>query len=165
MTRATSQAEAPDAPPKLHFRSTAHPGHQPAALVYARAMVRPLAAVMLPLMLFALAAALQGLVLWPYLAWGAPAALVAAWGWARFQLRRTPAEVRIRFAADLPVAVRSARDVLRGAPLQWHRLGRLRTSREALRLDLGDTSHRLLRRRWPTDEALLEALQRIRQDA
>lgn len=146
------------------FRSTAHPGGASVALAYSQAMVPPLAATLIPLMLFALAAVLTGRRLWPYFFWAGPPALAVAWAWARFQMRRVPAEVCVRPAQNA-AAVRSVHDVLHGTLLTWHHAARLRTEREAhestaLRLDLGDTSHRLLLDRWPEADALREALHR-----
>ena len=141
------------------FQSTAHPQGASAALAYSRAMARPLGATLIPLMLFALAAALTGHRIWPHFFWASAGALVVAWGWARFQLARTPAEVRVR-PDQQNAALRSVRDVLRAAPPDWRPALRLRVEHTALRLDLGDTSHRLLTSRWPQAEALQEALRR-----
>lgn len=157
------QTAAPSVPARgdaeVFFHSTAHPEGRPAALVYSRAMVGPLNVLLVPLMLFALAAVLLGQRIWPYFFWACVPALLLAWAWARFQLGRLPAEVNVR-PAQGEAAVRSVHDVLHDRPPVWHRAARLRLEREALRVDLGDTSHRLLVSRWPQAEALSEALRR-----
>ena len=140
----------------------AHPDGASTGLIYSRAMVSPLAATLVPLMLFALAAVLMEQRIWPYFFWAGPLALVVAWGWARFQLSRRLAEVQVR-PTQGTAAVRSVHEVLHDTPPVWHWAARLRIEREAhestaLRLDLGDTSHRLVLSRWPQADALQEAL-------
>ncbi|PSQ81722.1 MAG: hypothetical protein BRD46_01410 [Bacteroidetes bacterium QS_8_68_15] len=161
MPHTTTQDEAKTEAkaPALCFRSTAHPGDASAAAVYSRAMVRPLGAALTPVMLATLAAVLAGQRIWPQFVWGMGLALTAAWSWARFQLSRTLAEVQVR-ADRRTAAMRSVRDVVRSADPEWRRLVRVRTERvpPALRLHLGDTSHRLLTHRWPQADELRKAL-------
>jgi hypothetical protein len=143
------------------FRSVAHPGEASAALVRSRAMVRPLVVTFVPVMVAALAATLAGQRIWPHLFWSAGVALTLAWGWAEFQMRRTPAEVLVR-SAQQAAAVRSVHGILRGDAPNWQPLVRARPERmpAALRLSLGDRTHRLLGHRWPRLDALEDALQR-----
>jgi hypothetical protein len=141
------------------FHSRAHPEGDSAALVYSRAMVPALGMTLIPLMLFALAGVLLGQRIWPYFFWAALPAPAVAYGWARFQLGRTVAEVRAR-PDQQAAAVRSVRDVLHEAPPAWQHAVRLRVERDALRLDLGDTSHRFHDDRWPDADALQDALRR-----
>ncbi len=163
------EAEAPsERLPPLRFHSTAHPEGAPAALVYARALVAPLAACALPVMLGALAAALQGLSVLPFLTAGFPAALVAAWLWTRFQLRRTLAEVHIRPEPEGrtygAAAVRTVPECLgAAAPLTWRRVHDLRASRGALEVALGRESYTLPHAAWPAFDALREALRQARR--
>lgn len=144
-----------------NFQSASHPRGASAALVYSRAMVRPLSMTLIPVMVAALAAILAEQRIWPHVFWGAGLALAVAWSWAQFQMRRTLAEVRVR-PSQQAAAVRSVRGVLRGTPPDWHPIVRVRPERmpPALRLSLGDTSYRLLKRRWPNADALEDALQR-----
>lgn len=163
---ATSSRLASPALPPLHFRSAAHPQGASAALVYARALVAPLAACTLPVMLGALAAALQGLSVMPFLTAGFPAALLAAWLWARFQLYRTLAEVHVRPCANTyaAAAVRTVPECLGAAPrpLVWQRVHDLRAGRAALGLALGRESYTLRQAEWPDFDALREALRQAR---
>lgn len=156
-TQNEAQTEAKEAP--LCFRSTAHPGDASAALVYSRAMARPLGVALTPVMLAALMTVLAGQRIWPHFFWGMGLALGVAWAWARFQLSRTLAEVQLRPGRRV-AAARTVRDVLGDARPEWRRLVRVRTERvpPALRLHLGDTSHRLLKRRWPRADELREAV-------
>lgn len=157
-----SRARASEAPlSERCFRSVAHPRGASAALVYSRAMVPALGATFVPLMLAVMAATLAGQRIWPHVFWGAGVALAVAWGWAQFQVRRTPAEMRVRPSQQV-AAVRSVRGVLRGDAPDWRPLVRVRPERvpPALRVHLGDTSYRLFQRRWPRFDVLGDALRR-----
>ena len=163
MPPASTPPEAPSERGQQYcFQSNSHPRGASAALVYSRAMVPPLAATLVPLMLLALAAVLMGGRIWPHFFWMAPPALALSWGWARFQLGRVIAEVCVR-PGQGAAAVRSIHEVLAGTTPQWHRAARLRLERRALRLDLGDTSYRLLLDRWEQAEDLRNALRQTVQ--
>lgn len=141
------------------FTSTRHPQGAPAALVYGRAIAVPLGACMLPVMLGALAAALQSVSLTPFLLWGAPAALLVASLWTRFHLMRTPAEILVRPDA---AAVRSIYDCAHRRGTVWKRVFDLRTTRRSLEVAIGRDAYELAHAEWPEHEALLEALREAR---
>lgn len=142
------------------FTSRHHPEGAPSALVYGQALIRPLGACMIPVMLGATSAVLQQLPVLPYLTWGTPAALVAAIAWTRFHLGITPAELHIRTGQ---AAVRSVYDCLwSSSPLIWEEIHDIRQGSDALYLTLGWETHTLHYADWPDHRALLDALQSAR---
>lgn len=141
------------------FTSVHHPGDAPAALVYGRALVGPLAFCALPLMIGAAVAALQQARVLPFLTWGLPAALAAATLWTRFHLGAVPAEVRIR---PHQLAVRSVRDCLHATPPHWQRIHQVRQRTEGLVVTAGFDTYRFTYGDWPDHAALLDALHAAR---
>ncbi|MBT8399383.1 MAG: hypothetical protein KJO98_02805, partial [Rhodothermia bacterium] len=77
------------------FRSVDHPGDQNVATVYGRNLVRPLGAVMIPVMLVGLAIVLRGVDPLPYVSWSFPLAFVIAGAWTSYSLRTTVVELRV----------------------------------------------------------------------
>lgn len=144
------------------FRSAHHPGATPAALVYGRALLGPLAFGAVPLMLAATAAALQQTSVLPFLVWGLPAALVLATLWTRFRLGAIPAEVRVR---PHQIAVRSVHDCLRATAPHWQRIHGIRHNTTALIVTAGFDTYRFPYADWPDPTALLDALRAARTAA
>ncbi|GIV61146.1 MAG: hypothetical protein KatS3mg044_0012 [Rhodothermaceae bacterium] len=142
------------------FRSTEHPGGASPALVYGRALVRPIGACMLPVMIGALLAVLEGAAALPWLVAGFPAALVTAMLWTHLRLRTTPAEVQV---VPGGAALRSVWECARDLPARTARILDLRTTPDALLVTLDYTSYALPYRAWPDHEALLSALQEARR--
>lgn len=136
------------------FRSTAYPD-APAGLVYARALSKPLAACVLPVMTIATAAALLGEPVLTEALWGMAAALVVAAGWARFDLRRTVAEVRVRGGE---ASLRTVWACLHGQPASWVPVLDVRSTGGVVGLGAGDAEMELDGAYWPQQAALLEAL-------
>ncbi|GIV59702.1 hypothetical protein GQ464_003255 [Rhodocaloribacter litoris] len=141
------------------FRSTLHPGTAPATLVYGRALVRPLGACVLPVMVGALLAVLQEAPALAYLTRGFPAALAVAMLWTHFRLRALPAEVQVVPGA---AAVRTVWACARNEPPAWFRILDLRLTPDALQVTLGYTPYTLPFDRWPEHDDLLAALQEAR---
>ena len=142
------------------FYSAAHPAGTPASLVWARALVRPLATVMLPVMIATLVAALEGLSLFPFLLFGFPGAIATATLWTRYRLALTLAEIHLRGGE---AAVRTVTEVLRHRRLVWNPVFDLRKTRTTFIIALGRTHYELDDADWPDVRALLDALQRARQ--
>ena len=151
------------------FKSVHHPDGTPAALVYGRALARPLLACALPVMIGALAVALQGRDALAFVVAGLPAALLVATAWTHFHLRRTPAEIRVRIAPHKgpdEAAVRSVADCLgRLAAPNWRPVLDLRLTKTAIQTSIGRTTYELSHAAWPDHDALLDALQQARDHA
>ncbi len=141
------------------FRSVEHPGSAPPALVYGRALVTPIGVCLLPVMIGALVAALQGYPALSYLLVGFPGAIAVAMLWTHYRLRTTLAEIRVRPDA---AALRTVWECAREEPLRWMRVLDLRTNRSAIEATVGRGTYALRTARWPEHEALLEALRQAR---
>lgn len=144
------------------FRSRRYPGSQSRAWVVASYIVEPLAMCMLPVMIGALIAVLEGYPVLPFLTVGFPLALVLAMTWTVFQVFGTIAEVHVRPGA---AAVRTVSEALRSPPppLVWKPIFELRTASSMIVVALGDATYELPRQQWPEADALLDALQAARQ--
>ena len=142
------------------FTSVHHPGDTPAALVYGRAIAGPLGFCTVPVMIGAATAALQQQPVFPFLAWGLPAALLIATLWTRFQLGTTPAALHVR---SHEAAVQSVHDCLGASDdLDWQWIHEIRQGSEALIVTIGFETYRLPYRDWPDHPALLDALRAAR---
>lgn len=142
------------------FTSAAHPEGQPWALVYAGALIKPLGACMLPVMIVTLVAVLEQQPVLPYLMWGFPGALALASLWTRFRLSRTPAEVHVRAGQ---AAVRSVHECLQtDPPLIWQRILEIRDGSSALFVTLGLDTYTFRHDEWPQHPELMKALKRAR---
>ncbi|MGI9173954.1 MAG: hypothetical protein ACR2GR_01365 [Rhodothermales bacterium] len=142
------------------FCSTAHPSGMSAALVWAGALIRPLATAMLPVMIVTLVAALEGLSLLPFLLVGFPGAIAAATLWTRYRLTLTLAEIHVRGGE---AAVRTVTDVLRHGRLAWRPVFDLRKTRTTFIVAFGRTQYELDDADWPDVRVLLDALQKARR--
>ncbi len=128
--------------------------------VYGRALVQPLAACMLPVMIATLVAALEGLSLLPFFFWGFPGALVLASAWTAFRLRATPAEVHVDENGG---AVRMVWEVLDGrTALPWQGVHDLRLYKRTLIVTVGYQTYELDAADWPDFDALFDALREAR---
>lgn len=144
------------------YRSRWHPEGASWALVYGQALVRPLGACMLPVMIAATTVALQAGVVLPFLTYGFPAALALAMAWAHQRLAARVAVVRVRGAH---VALASVTDVLTDAPPTWRPLLDLRANPQALLVTAGYATTTLDRAAWPDADALQDALEAARRRA
>lgn len=144
----------------MTFRSIHHPEGAPAALVYGRALARPLLFCATPVMLGALAAALQGGPVLRFLWIGLPAALLAATAWTHFRLGRTLAEIHVREDA---AALRTVAACLwSDAPPAWQPVHDLRVTDSLIQTSIGHQAYELPRAEWPNHEVLLQALKQAR---
>jgi len=110
---------------------------------------------MLPIMIGALIAVLQGFPALLYLTVGFPAAVLTAGTWTFYRMHATVAEIQVRPGA---AAVRTIWECLHDRPIRWVPIFELRTSGASLTAALGDASYELDRTAWPEADALLEAL-------
>lgn len=137
------------------FRHTDHPGAVSVALLYSQAVARPVGWLMLPVMITTLVHVLQGTTVFPEAFLGAAAAFVLASGWTHFQLRQRVVEVRVR---GQQVALRTALDAARDAPVRWLPLLRAKRQRAHLHLYAGDRTLHLDPSDWPAYSRLEAAL-------
>lgn len=132
-----------------HFvaKSSGHPCDRGRAYVFSVRLVRPLAACMLPVMIGALLAMVQGMPALYFLYAGFPLALGVAAAWTAVQTGREIVEVHL--LADA-VAVRS---VLAAAkpmePLTWYRLLDVRHDAGQIRITVGYDIYQIERKDWP----------------
>lgn len=137
------------------FESSDHPGNLPKAVVFSRALVLPLAAAMLPVMIATLVAVLEGLPILPHSLWAAGAAGLLSAAWTSFNLRRRVAEIRIEGPW---VQVRSVADVALQQTDPPKRVLDVRNYGSWAHLTVGLTSFELERAEWPAFDELVEAL-------
>lgn len=143
-------------PQVVCFRSRVHPsGHAP-AWVFTQHLVRPLAACMLPVMVGALVAVLQGAPALRYLTVGFPLAATAALLWTAYATLTSVAEVCVQPRA---VALRTVWDCARHRPRRWEPLLELRIAAEAVQLAVPDTPYVLHQANWPAFAHLADALE------
>lgn len=125
--------------------------------MYARAIVGPLGACTVPVMIGATVAALQGQTVWEFLIGGFPAALLVAVLWTHFRLSSTVAEVHLKPGK---CAIRSIQDVVRNAPPDWYPLYNVKVGPSYLELALGWETRICSRPDWPNYEQLRRSAQR-----
>ena len=113
-------------------------------------------------MIGATVSALLGQVVWPFLIWGLPAALVIASVWTRFSLSTTTAAVHLR---DGKCAVESVHDVLRDGVPSWEPLYGVREAAGDIELYLEWTTYVLRSPDWPEFSDLRRAVRRAAGDA
>lgn len=139
------------------FVSTSHPGTLPWQVVYGRALVRPLAACMLPVMIITLVAVLEGVQILPGAFWAAAGALFVASTWTTFRIQSEVAEIRI--GVDL-VAVRTVWEILNNVDPQWEHILDVRDYGRWMHVTIGLGSYELDRKRWPQYDDLARVLRR-----
>lgn len=137
------------------FASKSHPHSLPWAAVYGRALVRPIAACMLPVMILTLVAVLEGVLIFPGLLWASGGALLTASAWTSFRLQREVAEIRI--SPDI-VCVRTVWDVLNNARTEWAQVLDVRDYGTWAHVMIGFTSYEIDRDRWERYEDLVAGL-------
>lgn len=140
----------------LGFASRDHPGSAPAALVFARSLVRPLAVCLLPLAIVILVRMLQGMDVLSFVYAGLPAACAAAIFWTRYQLGRAVAEIRV---GEGTAAVRTVWEVADGSPPHEEPVIDVRNYRSWLLVTVGAQVLELERSDWPEYDRLRETLQ------
>lgn len=139
----------------LTFTSEAHPQSQPWSVVYGRALVRPIAACMLPVMILTLVAVLEGVQILPGLLWASGAALVVASAWTSFRLQREVAEIRV--ASDM-ACIRTVWETLNEPLAEWHQVLDVRDYGTWAHVTVGFASYELDRERWNRYKDLIDAL-------
>ncbi len=144
------------------FRSLMHPGTASPALVYGRALVTPIGTCLLPVMIGALVAALQGFPALSYLLFGFPGAISVAAVWTHYRLRTVIAEIQV--SPDM-AALRTVWECAREEPPSWRRVLDLRLTRTTTEATIGRGAYVLRKARWPEHEKLLEALRQARDAA
>ncbi|MEM8601098.1 MAG: hypothetical protein AAGF99_14355 [Bacteroidota bacterium] len=132
-------------------------------LLYARTLSRGFGAMMVAVMIVSVAAMLQQQPVGITLAWTVPVVWLIATGWTVYELRRTPAEVRLEGAFGL---VLSVWDVAIG----WHHppLQAVHTPRRIdgiLHVGVGHVVHRFEKRDWTQFRDLAAALTRASKSA
>lgn len=137
--------------------SRAHPRSLPSGIVYGRAIVRPIAACMLPVMILTLVAVLEGLQIFPGVIWGTAAAFVAASAWTSFRLHRELAEIRI--LSEL-ACLRTVWDVLHDAPDEWRPVLDIRDYGSWALASVGDASYEIEREKWAEYKNMIAAFKR-----
>lgn len=144
--------------PAIAFQSRAFPEAANWGVVYARALVRPVAACLLPVVLTTLVVALQGYPVQPFVWWMSGAALALASAWTTFRLQRTVAEIRI----DGPLAwVRTIADCVRdprGRHSEWEPVHDMRDYGRWCFVTVGLSSYTIEQDDWPFYEVLRDAL-------
>ena len=139
------------------FVSRAHPRSLPFGIVYGRAIVRPIAACMLPVMILTLVAVLEGLQIFPGVLWGTAAAFVAASAWTSFRLHRELAEIRIHSET---ACMRTVWDVLQDAPADWRPVLDVRDYGSWAHASVGDASFEIERDQWPEYREMISVFKR-----
>lgn len=145
---------------RVSFRSIYHPDGLPASHVFGRALVRPVAACVVPIMIGATVAVLEWTPVWPFFSVGLPLALGVATVWTHFTLRRQPAALHLRPGE---AAVQSVWDVMRDHRIDWHPLLDARVSPSETLLTLRLNTVTLSRQTWPEFDALQEAVEDTRR--
>ncbi len=143
------------APEVLTFTSEAHPRSLPWAVVYGRALVRPIASCMLPVMILTLVAVLEGARILPGLLWASGAALLVASMWTSFRLQREVAEISVR--SDV-ACIRTVWEVLNEPRAEWHQVLDVRDYGTWAHVTVGYASYELDRGRWNQYTELVVAL-------
>lgn len=145
----------------LVFKSCYHPGERSRAAVYGRALVRPLAAGMLPLMIITLVAFLEGHPALMYFLAGAAVVIALSSIWTGFQLKRTAAALHV---SDDSAAVETVSDALDSSPnAGWAPVFDLREQVHAITATIGYVSYTLEAKNWPRFEEMADALIRARE--
>ena len=121
--------------------------------------MRPFSVCVLPVMIGALIAVLQGYPALAFLTVGLPMAFAVASLWTLFRMQAVVAEVLVRPGE---AAVRTIWECARGRSPQWAPLYELRDDPDTLTLALGDTTYELDRAAWPEADTLLQALKNAR---
>ncbi len=143
------------------FQSIFHPEEKSAVRVYGEALVAPLGACMLPLMIMATIQVLQNIDPLPHVAALAPIAILFAIMWTRFRLRSTSAELHTYPGM---AALQSIDDVLQNRSLDWRPVFDVREAPDRLHVTMGHETHTLPDADWPGHDLLLDALRSSRYD-
>lgn len=156
---------AHDAPTEIDdatatFHSILHPGSMPLRWAYTMALIRPLMLCMLPVMIAALLAVLQGFPALVYLTVGFPIATLVAMLWTLFRMQAALAEIHVRPGAAAVVTVWRAAGSKQ--KLVWQPIYEIRTHAKEVSFGLGDANYELDRSRWPDADALIHALRAAR---
>ncbi|NNF03131.1 MAG: hypothetical protein HKN17_01590 [Rhodothermales bacterium] len=139
------------------YRSVDHPDGRPRSWEYASALVRPIGICMLPVMIGALVAMLEGLPALRYLTIGSPIAIGVASVWTWIRVRDDVVEVCISTEKQ-GVSVLSRHDAASPRrPEAWTRLFNVETSDDGrVFLTAGHEEFRLEAHRFPDMDELLD---------
>lgn len=144
---------------KLSFHSIHHPEGLPPSHVVGHALVRPVAACVVPVMIAATVAVLQWTSAWPFFSVGLPIALGIASLWTHFDLHRKPAVLHLRPGQ---AAIQSVYDVMRDRSPDWRPLLDARLSHSKVNLTLGLSTLTIERSTWPEFDAVEDAVRDMR---
>lgn len=147
------------------FTSRHYPASRSYRWVAMEWIVRPLAFCMLPVMIGALIAILEGFSGLPFLTLGFPLALLMATAWTWYRVHATLAAISIRAGeASVHTVWETLRDPSPHALMQqdWLPIFEIRKGPSFLSVALGDATYTLERRDWPELDQLLDALQDAR---
>ena len=133
------------------FRSRSHPGDAPLGLVYARALVGPLAWSMTSVMIAATAAILEEQDPLPWVLWVVPLVYALATAWTVYTLRHTPAEIVFEGSH---AGVRSVWDAARTSALRLDPVHPPRRTMQGLDVPVGRTLYSFAPDEWPGFEQL-----------
>lgn len=137
-------------------KSVQHPGSRSRSYVFSTGLMKPLAACMLPVMIGALMAMLEGLPVLQYLYVGFPLALGIAAIWTSIDSGRKLAEIHLRPDS---IAVRTVMESAEPRePLSWFRLLDVRVLNSEIKITVGYDIFVLEREKWPDFELLKSEL-------
>lgn len=145
------------------FRSRYHPDLDGGTGAASATLARTLAAVLTPVCILMLFAALQGYDLWSLLLIVSPAAIIVSLGWTAFDLKLRMAEL---FVKPGLASTRSVFGILTHRErLEWKPVVDLRRAANSLYVGLGDGSIELHDEDWPEMLQIMEALRASRDSA
>ncbi len=137
------------------FFSRHHPGAAGAWTTFVRAYARPLPLALLPLMIAALAVALQGGNVEPFLTVYFPIGFAGAALWTAYVLGRRVVEVRLDARG---ACLRTAWEVASNVGCRWRHVHGLRYGAPWITFAWGRTAIELDGTEWPREPELLDAL-------
>jgi hypothetical protein len=139
------------------FRSRSHPMDVSRAALFGTALVRPLGVSMVPIMIGALIAMLEGRPPIPWLYLGFPLAMAVSAAWTVLQLRRETVELRVM--AESVQAYSAWEAATPRASVGRLALVDIRREGGLLSLTIGHDTRVLELSRWPDANALQRALE------
>ena len=143
------------------FYSHAHPGSLSWGTTFARSLAKPLATCMLPVMIITLICVLQGLSITLLLIWFFPAAVVIAFWWTMFRLKKTPAEI---YVYQNDAAVRTVWEYSFHQPIIWDRILDVRDYGHWTFVAIGLHSYEINQSEWPRYQQLNQTLKAARYE-
>jgi hypothetical protein len=137
------------------FRSVGYPGIRPWPLVLAQEGVRPLAYLMLPLMVVTLVVALSAGNLLPLVIWAYPILMLVAAAWSAFSLERQIGEVIVESGSVRMLSIADCALARKVPPVPLYDV---RDYGGWLVVAAGDSDFVLEREKWPDFERMRTSL-------